>query len=257
MLLQTSLAFFASLATALPATQKAAAAKAPFFTLAGDSTTAVQSTGGGGWGNGFLQTTLKSPATGKNLGHNGATTVSFREMGDWATVLSTTKSAAKDHAPYVTIQFGHNDQKPDKGISMADLTANLVKMVEEVRAIPATPILVTSLSRRQFDSKGKVKESLADVVAATKEAAKKSKAVMIDLNAASTKYLNAIGSEKAATYNLNPTDFTHLNAQGSVVFGNMVATLIKEKIPSLNSYIKPVKEVEQAIKKGTYILPKA
>lgn len=38
----------------------------PFFVLAGDSTTAVQSAGGGGWGNGFLSF-LRAPAGGKNL----------------------------------------------------------------------------------------------------------------------------------------------------------------------------------------------
>lgn len=74
------------------------------FYLAGDSTTAVQSTNGGGWGNGFLNTTLKNGAIGKNYGHNGATTVSFREGGDWATVLGAVEDAKADYTPYVTIQ---------------------------------------------------------------------------------------------------------------------------------------------------------
>ena len=84
-------------------------AKPPAFFLAGDSTTAVQSTGGGGWGNGFLAT-LKSPAYGVNKGHNGATTVSFVDGGDWAQVLDLVKNATSQYDVYVTIQFGHNDQ---------------------------------------------------------------------------------------------------------------------------------------------------
>jgi hypothetical protein len=56
------------------------------FVLAGDSTTAVN----GGWGDGFIQT-LQVPANGKNLGHSGATTVSFRAGGDWNKVLSSVK----------------------------------------------------------------------------------------------------------------------------------------------------------------------
>ena len=60
----------------------------PTFILAGDSTTAK----GGGWGDGFLQI-LQAPAHGTNLGHGGATTVSFRRGGDWGKVISAVKSA--------------------------------------------------------------------------------------------------------------------------------------------------------------------
>lgn len=209
-----------------------------------------------GWGDGFINTTLKNGATGKNLGHNGATTVSFRSGGDWANVLAAAKEALSKHTPYVTIQFGHNDQKIDKNITMAMLTDNLIKFVDEVREIGATPILVTSLSRRKFsNSTGKVTESLADVTAAAKEAASKSKAEIIDLNAASTKYLNSIGAGNAATYNLNPTDFTHLNGEGSVVFGSMVAALIDEEIPKLKRYVVPVKDIAAALEDGKYIFP--
>ncbi|KAF2127840.1 carbohydrate esterase family 12 protein [Dothidotthia symphoricarpi CBS 119687] len=231
-----------------------AAVKPPAFFLAGDSTTAVQSTGGGGWGSGFLNTTLKNGATGKNFGHNGATTVSFREGGDWANVLKAAKAAVPSYVPYVTIQFGHNDQKPAKNISMAEFTANLVAFVKEVRAIPATPILVTSLSRRKFSSStNQVSLSLADVTAATKDAAAKSGAAIIDLNTASTNYLNKIGATNAATYNLNADDFTHLNDEGSVVFGNMVAMLIDAEIPSVQKYVVPRADVAKAIKDGKYI----
>lgn len=65
---------------------------------------------------------------------------------------------------------------------MKQLTANLVAFVKEVRAIPATPILVTSLSRRRFNSSGKVTENLADVTAAAKAAASQSGATIIDLS---------------------------------------------------------------------------
>ncbi|KAL1595555.1 hypothetical protein SLS59_008192 [Nothophoma quercina] len=250
----SALPVFATIATFTSSAIAAPKAKPPAFFLAGDSTTAVQSAGGGGWGDGFLNTTLKNGATGKNFGHNGATTVSFRSGGDWAIVLSAAKTAASKYTPYVTIQFGHNDQKPEKNISMADLTANLVKFVDEARAVGATPILVTSLSRRKY-SNGKVQESLADVTAAAKEAASKSKADIIDLNGASTKYLNSIGADNAATYNLNPTDFTHLNAEGSVVFGNLVAQLIDAEVPEVKKYVVPVKNIAAALNAGTYIFP--
>jgi len=248
------LTLFTSFTAALPA--QSAKVKPPFFVLAGDSTTAVQSTGGGGWGDGFLNTTLGNGASGKNYGHNGATTVSFRAGGDWANVLATAKNVSRNYTPYVTIQFGHNDQKPAANISMAALTANLVAFVREARAVPATPIIVTSLSRRNYDSTGHIVESLADVTAAAKAAAEQSGADIIDLNGASTKYLNAIGADNAHTYNLNPTDNTHLNGEGSIVFGNLVAMLIDAEIPQLNKYVKPVGSIEQALEKGMYVFPK-
>jgi lysophospholipase L1-like esterase len=253
--LPTALSYLSLLATTTTALATAKA-KAPFFILAGDSTTAKQSEGGGGWGTGFLTTTLTNGATGTNYGHNGATTVSFRQGGDWATVLSAAKTAAsKSYAPYVTIQFGHNDQKPAANISAAQLTTNLVAFVNEVKQVGATPILVTSLSRRKYGSDGKIKLDLADVVAAAKQAASETGADIIDLNAASVKYLNAIGKDKAPTYDLKEGDSTHLNAQGSVVFGNLVAMLIKKEVPAVSSYIKPVKAVQSALEKGVYILP--
>ncbi|KAF9701892.1 hypothetical protein EKO04_000698 [Ascochyta lentis] len=255
-MLLSTLPVLATIATFSSSVIAAATAKPPAFFLAGDSTTAVQSAGGGGWGNGFIDTTLKNGATGKNFGHNGATTVSFRDGGDWDNVLAAVRASTANYSPYLTIQFGHNDGKSEKNITMGMLTANLVKFVEEARTAGATPILVTSVSRRKFStSTGKVQESLADVTAAAKAAATKSQAAIIDLNAASTKYLNSIGSANAATYNLNPTDFTHMNAQGSVVFGNMVAVLIDAALPELKNYVVPVKEVADALAAGKYIFP--
>lgn len=42
--------------------------KPAYFVLAGDSTTATQSSGGGGWGDGFLNLTLNCGSSGVNLG---------------------------------------------------------------------------------------------------------------------------------------------------------------------------------------------
>lgn len=60
----------ASSAIAAPTRAEAKAALPPYWLLAGDSTTATQSANGGGWGDGFLNKTLKNGATGHNYGHN-------------------------------------------------------------------------------------------------------------------------------------------------------------------------------------------
>jgi hypothetical protein len=88
-------------------------------------------------------------------------------------------------------------------------------------------ILVTPISRRNFNSSGLVIEDLDDQRVATIAVAQSIGVDYIDLNEASTNYLDAIGSADAATYNRVPNDFTHLNPSGSVVFGDMVSLLLR------------------------------
>lgn len=239
---------------------KSQASKPPFFVLAGDSTTAVQSTGGGGWGDGFLNTTLFGRAAGRNLGHNGATTVSFRSGGDWDEVLATVDKFKDFYHPVVTIQFGHNDQKPAANISLEQYTENLQEFVEEVLDAGATPILVTPLSRRNYETSTgtpRIIQSLANETIATLRAARRSAVRVIDLNKASTNYLNAIGPENAYTYNLNPTDYTHLNDAGSVVFGGIVADLIIQVAGDLSrdGYLKVNADLKKDVDEGVYYWP--
>ncbi|KAF4176776.1 hypothetical protein CNMCM7927_003874 [Aspergillus lentulus] len=115
---------------------------------------------------------------------------------------------------------------------------NLEKMVADVWSAGGTPILVTSLSRRSFDDSGHVAPSLANVVAATKAAAKAIDCEYVDLNGASTKYLNSIGAKNAAKYNLTPKDYTHLDKAGMIIFGNMMALLLRTSIAD-SSQIAP------------------
>jgi hypothetical protein len=89
-------------ATVLLQQSRTVVAKPPAFYLVGDSTTAPQSAGGGGWGDGFLSI-LTNGATGKNYGHNGQTTVSFMNAF-WAPVIANVSSESSRHTVYVTIQ---------------------------------------------------------------------------------------------------------------------------------------------------------
>ncbi|KAG4414260.1 hypothetical protein IFR04_012598 [Cadophora malorum] len=242
----------AALATASPISTVKKQAKPPAFFLAGDSTTAS----GGGWGNGFL-TTLTGGAIGTNFGHNGATTESFVSGGDWANVIAAVKKKKGAYSPYVTIQFGHNDQKADKNISVAQFTTNLKNLAKQVTAAGGTPILVTSLSRRKYSS-GAIKPDLVEQVKATLAAAADLGSAVIDLNAASMKYLNSIGETNARTYDLAAGDSTHLTPAAGLVFGNMVTGLISQsKVGSaVKTYLKQDAAIASAIASGTYIFPK-
>ena len=221
-----------------------------YWLLAGDSTTAP----GGGWGDAFLSTTVAPGSSGANYGHSGATTASFRAGGDWAQVLDEVARHKESYRVYVTIQvsklppslpplalagrkdmltrekFGHNDQKETSGVTLPAYATNLASFASEALAAGATPILLTPLTRRTF-SGGAVLENLANETAATISVAEENGLHWVDLNKASTKYVNAIGQEKADAYNLARGDRTHVNVWGGVVFARVVSGLLVGKYP--------------------------
>ncbi|KAJ4383397.1 hypothetical protein N0V86_001444 [Didymella sp. IMI 355093] len=210
-------------AIALPAAPQAQADPV-YWLLAGDSTTATN----GGWGDAFLSTTVASGSSGANYGHSGATTKSFRAGGDWSSVMDQVSTHKDSYRVYVTIQFGHNDQKANSGVSLADYATNLASFADEAAAAGATPVLVTPLTRRSF-SGGKVVENLVNETKATIAVAEANDLHYIDLNGASTRYVNAIGSAAADKYNLASGDRTHVNEWGGVVFSRIVSDLLAAK----------------------------
>lgn len=98
-------------------------------------------------------------------------------------------------------------------------------------------LLVSSLTRRVFEG-SQVVDSLHDQRLAAIEAAEQTGSTVVDLNAASIKYVTAIGKTAAYEYNWgdDKKDTTHLNPWGEVVFGRMMADLIVGALPSLESY---------------------
>lgn len=70
------------------------------------------------------------------------------------------------------------------------------------------------------------------------------------MNAESQRYVNALGPEKAHKYNLKEGDNTHLNAEGSRVFGRIVADLMVEKVPDLGKWLKKDGGMSGNIKAG-------
>ena len=72
-------------------------------------------------------------------------------------------------------------------------------------------------------------ENLATPRALTIEVAEANGLHWIDLNRASTDYVNAIGQTAADAYNYASGDRTHVNAWGGVVFARIVSDLLVEK----------------------------
>lgn len=111
---------------------------------------------------------------------------------------------------------------------------------------------MTSLTRRTFSgSPPRVIQDLANQRNATISVALGRKTKWIDLNIASTDYVNAIGSAASHKYNLIPSDNTHLNDWGSVVFGRMVSDLLVEKYSELfGKWTVKNETLSEAIKNG-------
>jgi lysophospholipase L1-like esterase len=186
-----------------------------------------------------------------NHAESGETTRSFVAEKRLAKVMSTMQPGDT-----LLIQFGHNDQKPN-AVSLDDYKALLVDYIAQTRAKGATPVLVTSMNRRTFDSAGKITNSLSLYTEAVREVASAQHVALIDLNAMSKTLFEAMGpdgSMKAfmhypANAYLNQTeaisDDTHFNSYGAyelarcVVHGMRqaklpVARLLRKDVPDFN-----------------------
>ncbi|KAK4143411.1 SGNH hydrolase-type esterase domain-containing protein [Dichotomopilus funicola] len=244
MRLTSSLILNAVLCAAVPPVPRQQ--KPPAFFLAGDSTTASN----GGWGDAFL-TVLEGGATGQNEGRSGATTVSYINGEGVELLQGLVTDNTDDYDCYVTLQFGHNDQASTANITMDQFQSNLQFMSEKITAAGGTPIILTPLTRRTFTN-GTLDDSLANVSEASRKAAQAAGVPMLDLNAASKAYVQAIGSSDADTYNLAFGDWTHLNEHGATVFARIVADLVEEWRLAFDGYITPDEELSEKIKEGIY-----
>ncbi|KAL4919190.1 SGNH hydrolase-type esterase domain-containing protein [Aspergillus aurantiobrunneus] len=215
----------------------------PYFITIGDSTVAAN----GGWGDGFLSY-VDDPASGTNRGKGGSTTVSWRANGRWEELVENINETVGDYQAIVTIQFGHNDQK---ALSVDEYGGNLVGLCADIQDLGATPIIITPLSRRSFDG-DTVQEDFVEWRAAAIAAAKSAGADWLDLTTASTDYINAIGAENAATYDLSEGDGTHINTAGQTVFGRMVADLLIATRSDLEEYILRDEALSEKISSGEY-----
>jgi lysophospholipase L1-like esterase len=161
--------------------------------LAGDSTVANCPTHEypmSGWG-ARLPRHVYSWAAVHNFAKGGASTESFRDEGLWGRLLET--AGAGD---LVLIQFGHNDQKRPHLAARTGYAANLRRMVAEVRALGAVPVLCTSVERRHFLD-GALEESLEDYPEVVREIALELHLSVVDLNTWTRGLYTELGVEES------------------------------------------------------------
>lgn len=201
--------------------------------LVGDSTVNDQ----GGWGPGFSATLTGVQII--NFALNGRSSKSFRDEGAWAKVLAS-------HPTYILIQFGHNDV-PGKGSEretepQTSYRANLTRFLEEARAVGATPVLVTSIVRRNFDTQGKIKvDSLAPYVAEVRLLAAAQKVPLMDLYALTLEHAERLGPEGCADIDARDKegkrDRTHLGKKGQQEIGILAAQELARVVPLFADYL--------------------
>jgi PelA/Pel-15E family pectate lyase len=203
--------------------------------LVGDSTVNDE----GGWGPGF-RAALSPEIEIVNLARNGRSSKSFRDEGLWTTALALKPK-------YILIQFGHNDE-PGKGPERetdpaTTYRANMARYVEEARAIGVTPILVTSIVRRNFDAAGRIRrDGLVPYVEEVRRLAAEKSVPLIDLydlTRQQSEKLGRGGSEwLGAKLPGGEIDATHLGPRGQQSIGLMAAREVVRLIPGLRPYFQ-------------------
>ncbi len=223
--------------------------------LCGDSTMAIKQTNAfpeTGWGMPFVYF-WDSTVQVNNLAKNGRSTKTFITENLWQQVLD-----GASEGDFVFIQFGHNDEVPEKKsyTKPEEFKANLTKFIRETRALKAIPILLTPVSRRQFDSTGTALENHKAYDALVKEVATNEKVLFIDVDTKSRELYQSYGKEKSTllflqvqpgehpNYPDGKIDNTHFSELGARLIAQLVLKEVKMLNTNLNNHIfvpKPTK----------------
>ncbi len=201
--------------------------------LVGDSTTADRT----GWGLGFKEFLDTNKVECINVAAGGRSSMSFMREGRWTNALAL-------KADYYLIQFGHNNQpgKPGRSTDMPTFVSNMEQYVDDARAIGATPVLVTPLTRRQWDKDDphKIDSTLEPYAEDVRKIAEEKHVPLVDLHARSLELCEQLGREKCYEFSpikivdgTNAYDGTHLIGVGRVMFGRLVVEELRKAFPAL------------------------
>lgn len=185
----------------------------------------------------------------KDLALSGRSSVSFKSETNYKTLCDNIKAG-----DYLIVQFGHNDSKTDDRYSdpngdrftEGSFKNSMAQYVRLARDKGATPVIATSISRRQLSD-----ASLEAYVKAAKELAEELDVPCVDLYAKTNGYINEVGLDAArAMFNYvapddyrfindaefassdyktaGTTDNTHINKYGAELISQWAADAIKD-----------------------------
>ncbi|WP_295768247.1 rhamnogalacturonan acetylesterase [uncultured Mucilaginibacter sp.] len=189
-----------------------------------------------GWGMPFANY-FDSTVVIENRAKNGKSTKTFIN-GGWASVNEGMKAG-----DYLIIQFGHNDEVPTKksATTQAEFKKNLEMFVAAAKAKQVTPVIITPVARRKFDSTGHIVQTHELYAQIVRNVAKETKIALIDLDMESQQMFQQLGDEKSKlllnylepgqnpNYPQGKADDTHFNELGA----RRVAELVLKSIIDL------------------------
>ena len=157
---------------------------------------------------------------------NGRSTRSFLKEGRFAPV-----EQAMGKGDFLFIQFGHNDEKPDKARHTDPNTSfqeNLKLYVRAAQKAEAYPVLITPIARRLFDGTGAfLPGSHGAYPEAIREVGRELGVPVIDLTEMTETYLPELGDEESRPLFVWPKDNTHLKPEGAVRMAGFLAEGLK------------------------------
>jgi lysophospholipase L1-like esterase len=139
---------------------------------------------------------------------------------------------------YLFIQMGHNDQK-EKGEGVGAFTTyktTLKRFISEARQHGATPVLITPMNRLTFGQDGHITNSLGDYPDAVRQTAQEEKVALIDLNAMSAPFYEALGPVEAHRA-FAGSDTTHHSDYGSYELAKCIVEGIRQANFPLTKYL--------------------
>jgi lysophospholipase L1-like esterase len=148
---------------------------------------------------------------------------------------------------YLFIQMGHNDQK-DKGEGVGAFTtykSDLKRFAEMAKAKGASVVLVTPMARLSFGEDGKLVNTLGDYPEAVRQAAKEENLPLIDLNAMSEPFYEALGPTEAHKA-FAGKDTTHHDDYGSYELAKCIVQGIKDDNLPIAKFLWPLPKFDPA-----------
>ncbi|HZL57910.1 MAG TPA: rhamnogalacturonan acetylesterase [Bryobacteraceae bacterium] len=196
----------------------------PTVYIAGDSTSTDQPTEPfNSWGQ-MLPRFFKPDIAVANHGESGESLRSFFGEQRFEKVMSLIR-----RGDYLLIQMGHNDQKdttPGAG-AFTSYKDFLRRMVAAAREKGATPVLITPVNRLTFDADNRIANSLGDFPEAVRQVAKDDGVALIDLNAMSKPFYEALGPVEAHKA-FAGKDTTHHSNYGSYELAKCIVQGIED-----------------------------
>ncbi|WP_282936455.1 rhamnogalacturonan acetylesterase [Paenibacillus sp. RC67] len=220
------------------------------FYIAGDSTAAnypPEQSPMAGWGQ-MIGELLTNDVAVYNEASCGRSSKSFMDEGRLKPIADNIHQD-----DYLFIQFGHNDQKPDEERHTEPFTSyldHLLQYIAAARRKGATPVLFTSVARRNFNEKGVLVPTHGDYPAAMKKLASEQRVLLIDMEAKTDELYRSLGSEASKQLFVwlepgeNPNypdgvrDNTHFNEQGAREVAKIVVSQLVKICPELTRFIK-------------------